>query len=113
MNMATYETTRFELYDDGFYVEVSNPYGVYNFYLCHKQHVHKSYMFCMPPTETDKESWKKIIDYMIEIYIKLYWEEVETLEKAEDETTEGKFWEDVDASMGYLAEHGTKVTENP
>lgn len=110
MKETTYETTRFELYENGFYVEVSNPDGVYNFYLCHKQIAHKSYMFCMPPSSTCKDNWKKIIEYTSEIYIKLFWEEITMLEGTEEE---GRFWAQFDESMNYMIKNGTKVTENP
>lgn len=111
MKQTTYETTRFGLYDDGFYVEVSNPYGVYNFYLCHKNHCHKSYMFCLPSTVTDKREWERMINDSIEIYIGMYWDEVNAFEKAEGEIAEDKFWENIDKYIGYIVNKSTNVTE--
>lgn len=82
MKKTTYTVTKFDIEDDGFYVEVTpttNDDGdeLYDFYLCKDDYGEKSLMFGLYAEDCPPSEWENMIEANVYEYIKTFLEDME------------------------------------
>lgn len=87
MNKSTYTTTRFDVGNDRFYVEVSpvklDGDDMVEFYLCKEDYGIKNYMFGMFASECPESDWENEILKDINDHITGYYNDMELIEGIE------------------------------
>ena len=86
MKKIIYTTTRFNIYDNEFYVEVS-PYEEHGekwlaFTLCKEKYGIKSFMFGLKAETCPEEEWENLIEANVYDYIETFIEEMDIWENA-------------------------------
>lgn len=102
MKHTTYQTTRYELFEEGFYVEVNKPYDVYEFYLMHKNYDYKMFIGRMVGYATPSEQ-EEFVEREAYNFFTCYWSEVGAFDECDIPC--GCGWEDFDKSMETLMAH--------
>ena len=100
MTKVTYTTTRYELYKDGFYVDVLKLPSTIELWLGNQKYCHEMCIGIYDATFSESQ-WEQIINHELEPYITNYWSQLDSLRGEYEHELE---WGEFDESMNYLKE---------
>ena len=98
MTKSTYTTTRYTLYDNGFYVDVIKLPTTIEIWLGNVKYLHEMCIGVYDATFSEKD-YEHIINHELEPYITNYWSQLDSLRGEYEHALE---WEDFDESINYV-----------